>query len=113
VASRTAGRSETRASKLVESLSMQQLREIVSSAVDRHDDVARTVRLVAARAAGDLEYLRIEVDRGLRRRRFLGYHESTEWARAARPIVAELEAAVSATPSGALSSCCNEPSVTW
>ena len=102
VASRTAGRSETPLSELVASLSTQQLREIVSAAVDHHDDVARAVRLVAARATGNLGQLRTEVDRGLRTRRFLGYRESMEWARAARPIVVELEAAVSAAPSGAL-----------
>ena len=102
MASRTAGRSDTPVSELVESLNIQQLREIVSAAVDRHDDVARAVRLVAARAAGDLGQLRVEVDHGLRTRRFLGYHESAEWARAAQPIVAELEAAVTATRSGAL-----------
>jgi len=102
VASRTAGRSETPLSELVASLSTQQLREIVSAAVDHHDDVARAVRLVAARATGNLGQLRTEVDGGLRTRRFLGYRESMEWARAARPIVVELEAAVSAAPSGAL-----------
>jgi hypothetical protein len=102
VASRTAGRSETPVSELVASLSTEQLREIVASAVDRHDDVARTVRLLAARATGDLGQLRTEIDRGLRTRRFLDYRESMEWARAAQPIVAELEAAVRETPSVAL-----------
>jgi hypothetical protein len=79
---------------LVATLTGDELREVVSAAVDRHDDVERRVRLVAARAVGDLAQLRAEVDRGLRTRRFLGYRESMEWARAARPIVAELEAAV-------------------
>ena len=102
MANQTAGRSETPLSELVASLSTQQLREIVSAAVDHHDDVARAVRLVAARVTGNLGQLRTEVDRGLRTRRFLGYRESMEWARAARPIVVELEAAVSAAPSGAL-----------
>ena len=97
--SRTAGRSETPVAELVGSLSIEQLREVVSAAADRHDDVERAVRLVAARASGDLGVVRAEVDRGLRTRRFLGYREGIEWARAARPIVAELEAAVSTAPS--------------
>src|SRR3954451_6488878 len=37
-------------------------------------------------------------DRGLRTRRFLDYGESAGWARAAQPIVAELENAVEAAP---------------
>ena len=80
-------------------MTVEELREVVSAAVDRHDDVERQVRLVTARAAGDLAQLRAEVDRGLRTRRFLGYRESMEWARSARPIVAELEAAVRTSPS--------------
>ena len=46
--------------------------------------------------------MRAEVDRGLRTRRFLGYRESAGWARAVRPIVAELENAVDASPSRSL-----------
>jgi hypothetical protein len=57
---------------------------------------------VAARSSGDLAELRAEVDRGLRTRRFLGYRESIEWARAAQPIVAELAAAVRTCPSAGL-----------
>src|SRR3954471_20909106 len=45
---------------------------------------------------------RAEVDRGLRTRRFLDYGESAGWARAAQPIIAELEKAVEAAPSRAL-----------
>ncbi len=67
---------------LVRDLSPEILREIVASAADWHDDVERHVRLAAAREAGDLAELRVEVDRGLRTRRFLGYRESSEWARA-------------------------------
>ena len=81
------------------SLTEAQLREVLSSAVERHEDVARAVRLVAARATGDLKQLRAEVDRGLRTRRLLGYRESIEWAHATRPIVAELRAAVGTSPS--------------
>ena len=39
------------------------------------------------------------MDRGLRTRRFLDYGESAGWARAAQPIVAELDNAVDASPS--------------
>jgi len=51
------------------------------------------------RASGDLAGLRGEVDRGLRTRRFLGYRESSQWARAAQPIVDELRLAVERAPS--------------
>ncbi len=57
-------------------LTVNQLREVVSAAVENHDDVERLVRLVAARSEGGLAQLRTEVDRGLRTRRFLGYRES-------------------------------------
>ena len=83
-------------------MTVDELREVVSAAVDRHGDVERQVRLIAARGAGDLAQLRAEVDRGLRTRRFLDYRESAGWALAARPIVAELEKAVEASPSRAL-----------
>jgi hypothetical protein len=36
---------------------------------------------------------------GLRTRRFLGYRESAEWARAARPVVEELRSVVASSPS--------------
>jgi hypothetical protein len=58
---------------VVASLTREQLADAVLDAADRHDDVARAVRLVAARAKGDLGTLRTEVDRALRTRRFLGY----------------------------------------
>jgi len=93
-------RDETLIEQLIAGLTADELREVVSAAVDRHGDVERQVRLIAARAAGDLAQLRAEVDRGLRR--FLGYRESAGWAMAARPIVAELEGAVVAAPSRAL-----------
>src|SRR5829696_9352501 len=95
-------RSEPPIEQLIAGLTADQLREVVSAAVDRHGDVERQVRLIAARAAGDLAQLRAEVDHGLRTRRFLGYRESAGWAMAARPIVAELESAVAAAPSRAL-----------
>ena len=80
-------------------MTVDQLREVVSAAVDNHRDVERHVRLIAARSAGDLAQLRAEVDRGLRTRRFLGYRESGAWARSARPILTELETAVEDAPS--------------
>jgi len=84
---------------LVRDLSPEVLREIVASAADWHDDIERHVRLSAAREAGDFAELRAEVDRGLRTRRFLGYRESSEWARAARPVVEELRSAAASSPS--------------
>src|SRR4051794_29705170 len=83
-------------------MTFDELREVVSAAVDRHGDVERQLRLIAARDAGDLAQLRAEVDRGLRTRRFLDYGESAGWAHAGRPVVAELEQAVEASPSRAL-----------
>src|SRR5215211_4157407 len=80
-------------------MTVEELREVVSAAVDRHRDVERQVRLIAARGAGDLAQLRAEVDRTLRTRRFLDYGESAGWARAAQPLVAELENAVDESPS--------------
>ena len=85
--------------RVVEQLTTAELREVVAWAAEWHEDVERRVRLIAARTSGDLRALRTEVDRGLRTRRFLGYRESVEWARAARPVVTELDAAVRAGPS--------------
>ena len=88
------GRRERRLlGELVRELSPEVLREIVTSASDHHNDVERHVRLAAAREEGDLMELRVEVDRALRTHRFLGYRESSEWARSARPIVEELRSA--------------------
>lgn len=88
--------------ELAGSLGREELLEIVVAAADRHADVERAVRLVAARESGSLDVLRAEVDRGLRSRRFLAYREGLEWARAARPMVAELEAAARESPSAEL-----------
>ena len=84
---------------LVKQLTAEELREVLTWAAEWHTDVERRVRLIAARASGDLRALRTEVDRGLRTRRFLGYRESVEWAREARPVLTELDAAVRAGPS--------------
>jgi hypothetical protein len=85
--------------ELVANLPVAELRTVLSSAVDRHLDVERHLRLVAARATGDVVGLRREVDRGLRTRRFLAYRESSEWARAAQPVVDELRLVVAGSPS--------------
>jgi hypothetical protein len=74
----------------------------VSAAADASPEVERTERLIAARAAGDLGQLRVEVDRALRTRRFLDYRASMDWARARRPVVTELERAVAGEPSSEL-----------
>jgi hypothetical protein len=80
---------------LIGGLTADELREVVSAAVDRHGDVQRQVRPIAARAQGDLAQLRAEVARGLRTRRFLDYRESNGWALAARPVVASARLAMS------------------
>lgn len=85
--------------ELVQRLSAEEVREVLAWAAEWHEDVERRVRLIAARSTGDLGALRVEVDRGLRTRRFLGYRESVEWAHAARPVLIELEAVVRASPS--------------
>jgi hypothetical protein len=85
--------------RLVESFTREELVEVVLDAAERHDDVARTVRLAIARKQGDLGALRAEVDGALRTRRFLDYWKGMEWAQAARPVVAELERAVRTAPS--------------
>ena len=85
--------------QLVEQLTADELREVLTWAAEWHEDVERRVRLIAARSSDDLRALRTEVDRGLRTRRFLDYRDSVEWARAARPVVIELGAAVDAGPS--------------
>lgn len=84
---------------IIRLLSREQLAEVVLAAADRHDDVERAARLVAARADGDLTQLRAAVDRGLRTRRFLDYRESIAWARAADPILAELDGLAGSAPS--------------
>jgi hypothetical protein len=95
-------RSSVPVEQLIAGLTIDELREVVAAASDRHVDVERQVRLVAGRGGGDLAQLRAEVDRGLRTRRFLDYGESAGWAGAARPIVAELKKAVESSPSRAL-----------
>jgi hypothetical protein len=88
--------------EIVRDLPPEELREVVHSAVERHPDVERHVLLAAARSEGDLGELRREVDRGLRTRRFLDYHESSSWARAAQPVLQELRLAAEKAPSADL-----------
>lgn len=96
------GHSTVAVEQLIAGLTVDELREVVSAAVDRHGDVERQVRLVAGRGAGELAQLRAEVARSLRTRRFLDYRESPGWADAARPVVAELEKPVAESPSQSL-----------
>ncbi len=94
------GRSaETPIEQVIARLDKAQLVEVISAATERHSDVERVVRLVAARADGDLAALRTAVDQGLRTRRFLDYRESMAWAHAARPVVAELDKVAVDAPS--------------
>jgi hypothetical protein len=102
VATPTKGRSQAPVGELVTSLSVAQLREVVSAAAEHHEDVERAVRLIAARGSDDLAVLRAEVDRGLRTRRFLPYAESSGWAYAARPIAEELRQRATTSPSAEL-----------
>jgi hypothetical protein len=85
--------------QLIEGLTTDELRDVVSAAVDLHVDVERQVRLIAARAGGGLVPLKAEVDRTLRTRRFISYAESTGWAQSAQTVVAELERVVETAPS--------------
>ena len=85
--------------ELIGSLGRDDLADVVAAAADRHEDVERMLRMVAARADDDLSALRDVVDRGLRTRRFLEYRESRAWAQAARPIVTELDHLAAHAPS--------------
>lgn len=95
-------RGERPVAEIVAQFDREDLVRLLVSAADWHVDVERSVRMAAARAAGDLRELKAEVDRALRTRRFLGYRDSAEWARAARPVVEQLGAAAREAPSAAL-----------
>lgn len=88
--------------ELISSLALEDLAEVVANAAERHEDVARAVRLVAARSQRDGSALKKEVDRALRTRRFLDYWQCIEWAECAQPVVAELELLAQTAPSGPL-----------
>ena len=83
---------------LIEKLDPEDLRVIVGKAAERHEDVARAVRLAATRGSGDLSQLKAEIDRGLRTSRYLNYRESGGWAMQARPIVEAIGEAVGSSP---------------
>jgi hypothetical protein len=83
---------------LNDKLDPEDLRVIIGKAADRHEDVARAVRLVATRGSGDLSQLKAEIDRGLRTGRYLGYRESGGWAMQARPVVEAIGEAVGFPP---------------
>ncbi len=75
---------------------------IVGQAAERHEDVARAVRLAATRGSGDLSQLKAEIDRGLRTSRYLGYRESGGWAMQAMPVVGAISEAVGSSPTAEL-----------
>ena len=85
--------------ELVEQLDDNAVRVLLVAAAAGHSDVARAVRLTAATDADRLGVLRMEVDRGLRTRRYLGYRESSEWACDAEPVIDALTGAVASSPS--------------
>ncbi len=87
---------------LIALLDVHDLRVIVGKAAERHEDVARAVRLAATRRSGDLSQLRTEVDRGLSTSRYLGYRESGGWAVQARPVVEAIGEAVGSSPTAEL-----------
>lgn len=87
---------------LIEKLDPEDLRGIVGKAAERHEDVARAVRLTATRGSGDLSQLKAEIDRGLRTTRYLGYRESSGWAMQARPVVEAIGEAVGSSPTAEL-----------
>ena len=87
---------------LIEKLDPEDLRVIVGKASERHEDVARAVRLAATRGSGDLSQLKAEIDRGLRTTRYLGYRESGGWAKQARPVVEAIGEAVDSSPTAEL-----------
>lgn len=87
---------------LIEKVDPEDLRVIVGKAAERHEDVARAVRLAATRGPGALSQLRVEIDRGLRTSRHLGYRESGGWAMQARPVVEAISEAVGSSPTAEL-----------
>jgi hypothetical protein len=87
---------------LVAVLDDQTARRFLTSAVEGHEDVARAVRLAAAGEDERLRVLRVEVDRGLRTRRYLDYWQSNGWAVDAAPVVDALAEAVAAGSSNEL-----------
>ncbi len=87
---------------LIEKVEPEDFRVIVGKAAERHEDVARALRLAATSEAGDLSQLKAEIDRGLRTSRYLGYRESGGWAMQARPIVEAIGDAAGSSPTAEL-----------
>jgi len=87
---------------LIDKVDPEVLRSIVRKAMENHDDVARAVRLAAARGSTDLSQLKAEIDRGLRTRNFLDYWESRVWAMQAEPIVEAIGEMVVSSPTAEL-----------
>jgi hypothetical protein len=87
---------------LIEKVDPAVLRGIVAAAAERHEDVARALRMAASCESGDLSSLRAEIDRGLRAGRHLGYRESGAWAMKARPIVEAISERVGSSPAAEL-----------
>ena len=98
-AGRTDSTGDDALTSLVLRLDPDEVTALLVRAALEHDDVARAVRLAAASAPERLTVLRAAVDQGLRTRRFLGYHESSQWAIDGRPIVDALGVEVANHPS--------------
>ena len=94
------GRSEVPIAELVGSLSVEQLREVVSSAADRHEDVARAVRLLVGRADGDLAAQRARSIALFAPGGSSPTGRPASGAHSARPVVEELRRHASSSPSG-------------
>jgi hypothetical protein len=99
---RSPGRQPNELEILIGKVDPDDLRKIVGTAAERHEDVARAVRLAASPRSADLSQLRAEIDGGLRSSGFLGYYESRDWAEEAQPIVEEIRDTVTSDPSAAL-----------
>lgn len=79
-------------------LADDEVRVLLGRAAAEHEDVARAVRLAAAGPSDRVAVLKSELG-ALSTRRFLGYHESMEWAREAGAVVDEIAAEANTAPS--------------
>lgn len=78
------------------------VRELLITAAESHEDVARAARLAAADDDDRLAVLRVAVDERLRTRRHLDYWASSSWAADAAPVIDALTREVAARPSAEL-----------
>lgn len=87
--------------ELLAALPAELVAELLAGAATRHPDVEHAIRLAAARATGDVAAVAATVDAAMRapRKAYLGWGESTEWARGAQPAVDELAAWAESSPS--------------